>query len=227
MLTGSRAAGVTRARLSLVNINQTVKSGDRRQMEASAQPPVGGEGGDRKGSRNRTGGRYANAVFELAQEQKAGGRGQRRFRHPAQAPSTPAPISPGWCDRRCSAHEDQATAPEGDPGKDGRRRAHHQIRAAAGRQAPPVRAGPDIIAAYERLVARLARRRPKPKSPPPARSPTRETAELKSVLKAKLGRNRACTPSVDPTLLGGLVVKVGSRMIDSSFAPSSTACVRP
>jgi F-type H+-transporting ATPase subunit delta len=36
-------------------------------------------------------------------------------------------------------------------------------------------------------------------------------------LKAKLGRDPLLNTEVDPTLLGGLVVKVGSRMIDSSL----------
>lgn len=44
-----------------------------------------------------------------------------------------------------------------------------------------------------------------------------ETSELKRVLKAQLGREARLSSRVDPTLLGGLVVKVGSRMIDSSL----------
>jgi F-type H+-transporting ATPase subunit delta len=44
-----------------------------------------------------------------------------------------------------------------------------------------------------------------------------ETAELKRVLKSKFGREPQLAARVDPTLLGGLVVKVGSRMIDSSL----------
>jgi F-type H+-transporting ATPase subunit delta len=44
-----------------------------------------------------------------------------------------------------------------------------------------------------------------------------ETAELKRVLKDKLGREPRLTAHVDPKLLGGLVLKVGSRMIDSSL----------
>src|SRR5258706_996833 len=44
-----------------------------------------------------------------------------------------------------------------------------------------------------------------------------ETAELRAVLKDKLGREPRLTSHVDPTLLGGLVLKVGSRMIDSSL----------
>lgn len=41
--------------------------------------------------------------------------------------------------------------------------------------------------------------------------------ELKSVLKGKLGRDPLLKTEVDPTLLGGLVVQVGSRMIDNSL----------
>jgi F-type H+-transporting ATPase subunit delta len=44
-----------------------------------------------------------------------------------------------------------------------------------------------------------------------------QTDELKRVLKAKLQREPQLVTHVDPTLLGGLVVKVGSRMIDSSL----------
>jgi F-type H+-transporting ATPase subunit delta len=44
-----------------------------------------------------------------------------------------------------------------------------------------------------------------------------ETTELKRALKSKLGREPRLSAQVDPTLLGGLVVKVGSRMIDSSL----------
>lgn len=44
-----------------------------------------------------------------------------------------------------------------------------------------------------------------------------QVAALKQALKEKLGRDPLLNTSVDPTLLGGLVVKVGSRMIDSSL----------
>ena len=44
-----------------------------------------------------------------------------------------------------------------------------------------------------------------------------ETTELKRVLKEKLGRDPLLTTHVDPRLLGGLVLRVGSRMIDSSL----------
>jgi F-type H+-transporting ATPase subunit delta len=44
-----------------------------------------------------------------------------------------------------------------------------------------------------------------------------EVAELKAVLKSRLGKEPRLHTKVDPSLLGGLVVKVGSRMIDSSL----------
>jgi F-type H+-transporting ATPase subunit delta len=44
-----------------------------------------------------------------------------------------------------------------------------------------------------------------------------EVSELRAVLKSRLGRDARLDAKVDPSLLGGLVVKVGSRMIDSSL----------
>lgn len=44
-----------------------------------------------------------------------------------------------------------------------------------------------------------------------------QTAELKQALKATVGKDVALNAKVDPSLLGGLIVKVGSRMIDSSL----------
>ena len=44
-----------------------------------------------------------------------------------------------------------------------------------------------------------------------------ETRELTRVLKEKLGREPKLQVKVDPALLGGLVVRLGSRMIDSSL----------
>ena len=40
---------------------------------------------------------------------------------------------------------------------------------------------------------------------------------LKETLKASLGQDVQINSKVDPSLLGGLIVKVGSRMIDSSL----------
>ena len=44
-----------------------------------------------------------------------------------------------------------------------------------------------------------------------------QIAELKATLKAKSGKDIMLNSHVDPALLGGLVVKIGSRMIDSSI----------
>jgi F-type H+-transporting ATPase subunit delta len=44
-----------------------------------------------------------------------------------------------------------------------------------------------------------------------------ETSELKSILRSKLSKDVILETRLDPSLLGGLIVKVGSRMIDSSL----------
>ena len=44
-----------------------------------------------------------------------------------------------------------------------------------------------------------------------------QLAALKSTLKASYGKDVRLDAKVDPSLLGGLVVKVGSRMFDSSL----------
>jgi F-type H+-transporting ATPase subunit delta len=44
-----------------------------------------------------------------------------------------------------------------------------------------------------------------------------QVAALKTALKEKLGKDVTLQARVNPALLGGLVVKVGSRMIDTSL----------
>ncbi len=44
-----------------------------------------------------------------------------------------------------------------------------------------------------------------------------QVAALKANLKTKVGRDVAVTQKVDPAILGGLVVRIGSQMIDSSI----------
>ena len=74
----------------------------------------------------------------------------------------------------------------------------------------------EIIAAFEKLLARQ-RGEISAQVVSARQLSGSETAELKRVLKDKLGREPRLELSVDPTLLGGLKVKVGSRMIDSSL----------
>lgn len=45
----------------------------------------------------------------------------------------------------------------------------------------------------------------------------RQMADIRAALKKSVGGEVAVTARVDPALLGGLVVKVGSRMVDSSL----------
>ena len=45
----------------------------------------------------------------------------------------------------------------------------------------------------------------------------KHVADLKAALKAKIGRTSSFKPAADPAILGGLIVKVGSRMIDNSL----------
>ena len=78
-----------------------------------------------------------------------------------------------------------------------------------------------VIAAYERLVARS--RGETEAEVTAARSLTDgEIAELKAVLKSRLGKEPRLHAKVDPSLLGGLIVKLGSRMIDSSIRTKLT-----
>jgi len=73
-----------------------------------------------------------------------------------------------------------------------------------------------IIGAYERLVAK-SRGEIEAEVTSARHLNDDEIAELKTVLKARLGREPRLHSRIDPTLLGGLIVKVGSRMIDSSL----------
>jgi len=75
---------------------------------------------------------------------------------------------------------------------------------------------PEIMRAFDKL---LANQRGEVDAEVTAARPLSEeqTTELKRVLKAKLGREARLSTRIDPSLLGGLIVKVGSRMIDSSL----------
>jgi F-type H+-transporting ATPase subunit delta len=74
---------------------------------------------------------------------------------------------------------------------------------------------PDIIAAFRRL---LARHRGEVSAEVTSATPLNDgqLADLKAALKASLGKDVALATAVDPGLIGGLIVKVGSRMIDGS-----------
>jgi F-type H+-transporting ATPase subunit delta len=75
---------------------------------------------------------------------------------------------------------------------------------------------PDMITAFGRI---LARHRGEVSAEVTSAEPLsdRHVAELKAALKSSLGKDVALEAKVDPSLIGGLIVKVGSRMIDGSL----------
>lgn len=75
---------------------------------------------------------------------------------------------------------------------------------------------PQIIAAFRRLAAaHRGETTAEVISAHPLSSG--QVDALKQQLRARIGRDVAVDLSVDPSLLGGLVVKIGSQMIDSSI----------
>lgn len=159
-------------------------------------------------------GRYANAVFELAQEEKSVETVERDFtalrtlveRNSDLARLVKAPVF---------SREDQARAMKSVLERMGAARLTTQFvltLTSKGR----LFALADVIRSFDRLLARLRGEVRAQVISARALSDS-ETVELKAVLKSKLGRDPRLETKVDPTLLGGLVVKVGSRMIDSSL----------
>jgi len=75
---------------------------------------------------------------------------------------------------------------------------------------------PDIIRAFGNMVSKQKGEMLAQVSSARALSDD-ETAELKSILRSKLSKDVKLEARIDPSLLGGLIVQVGSRMIDSSL----------
>ncbi|HVY18608.1 MAG TPA: F0F1 ATP synthase subunit delta [Bauldia sp.] len=75
---------------------------------------------------------------------------------------------------------------------------------------------PEIITAFKRLAAR---QRGEVAAEVTSAEPLSDAhvADLKAALKASLGKDVSLSTHVDPSLIGGLIVKVGSRMIDGSL----------
>ena len=77
-----------------------------------------------------------------------------------------------------------------------------------------LRAGhPRLPAARRRASRRDDRRR----SSPPEPLNDDQVAALKAQLRARAGRDVKIDAQVDPTILGGIVVKLGSQRIDASI----------
>ncbi len=159
-------------------------------------------------------GRYATAVFELAQEEKAVEAVEKDF----------AALKTMMRESDDLARLVRAPVFSREEQKMGMAAILHRMEAA-----PLTRrfvltlaakrrlfALPDVIRAFGALVAKQ-RGEVDSRSDVCAGAERCRDAELKAVLKAKLGREARLDAHVDPTLLGGLVVKVGSRMINSSL----------
>jgi F-type H+-transporting ATPase subunit delta len=159
-------------------------------------------------------GRYATAVFELAQEERAVETVERDF----IALKALVDQSP---DLKLLVRAPVFSRKEQEKGMDAVLRRMEAapltvrfvlLLASKGR----LFALTDIIRAYEALAAK---QRGEVRAQVISARPLSdaEVTELKAVLKSKLGRDARLDAKVDPSLLGGLVVKVGSRMIDSSL----------
>lgn len=159
-------------------------------------------------------GRYANAVFELAQEEKSVEAVERDFttlrtlveRNSDLARLVKAPVF---------SREDQARAMKSVLERMDAAKLTTQFvltLTSKGR----LFALSDVIRSFDRLLAGL-RGEIRAQVVSARALSDAETVELKAILKSKLGRDPRLETKVDPTLLGGLVVKVGSRMIDSSL----------
>jgi F-type H+-transporting ATPase subunit delta len=164
-------------------------------------------------------GRYANAVFELAQEQRAVdalSADLAALRRAVDASADLAHLvrSPVFG----SETQERAMKALLEKMGAGKLAVNLVLLLAAKRR---LFALDNVIAAYERLVAQSRGETEAQVTSTRALSDG-EIAELKSVLKARLGKEPRLATKVDPTLLGGLIVKVGSRMIDSSIRTKLT-----
>ena len=159
-------------------------------------------------------GRYANAVFELAQDQKAVDAVSADLTSLRKALESSSDLNRLVRSPVFTA-EDQAKALKAVLEKIGATPLTIKFVLLLA-QKRRLSALTGIIKAFESLVARsrgeteaeVASARPLSDA---------EVAELKATLKSRLGKEPRLSTKVDPTLLGGLVVKVGSRMIDSSL----------
>jgi F-type H+-transporting ATPase subunit delta len=164
-------------------------------------------------------GRYANAVFELAQEQRAIDALSADFAALRRA----VDASPDFARLVRSpvfGSEAQARAMKAVLEKmgAGKLTLNLVLLLAAKRR---LFALDDVIAAYERLVARSRGETEAQVTSARALSDN-EVSDLKAILKSRLGKEPRLATKVDPTLLGGLIIKVGSRMIDSSIRTKLT-----
>ena len=159
-------------------------------------------------------GRYANALFELAQEHKALDAVSADLAALRRALDSSADLTRLVKSPVFSA-EDHGKALKAVLAKMGAGElATKFILLLAAKRRLSALTG--IIKAYESQVAKSRGETEAEVTAPRALSDA-EITELKTVLKSKLGKEPRLHAKVDPSLLGGLGVNVGSRMIDSSL----------
>lgn len=77
-------------------------------------------------------------------------------------------------------------------------------------------AASDVVRDFQSLAAR-ARGEVRAEVTAAAPLSDKHVADLKASLKASVGKDVTLVQKVDPAILGGLIVKIGSRMVDSSL----------
>jgi F-type H+-transporting ATPase subunit delta len=159
-------------------------------------------------------GRYANALFELAQEQKALDAVSADLASLRKAMDS-SPDLTRLVKSPVFSAEDHGRALKAILEKMGANALSSKFVLLLA-QKRRLAALSGVITAYETLVAK-SRGETEAEVTSARALGDGEVAELKSVLKTRLGKEPRLTTKVDPSLLGGLVVKVGSRMIDSSL----------
>ena len=80
----------------------------------------------------------------------------------------------------------------------------------------------DVIKGYQSLLARHKGEVAAEVTSATPLSQSQMTA-LRASLKASIGKDVTLTARVEPSILGGLIVKVGSRMVDSSIRTKLTS----
>jgi len=159
-------------------------------------------------------GRYATALFELAQEAKSVdqvGADLARF----QAMLDESDDLQRLVRSPVFSAEDQISALEALCAKAGiTSLALNFIKLTAQKRRLFVLAG--MIKAYQTLVAQ-AKGEISAEVTSADKLSLKHLADLKAAIKASVGSDVQLSTRVDPAILGGLVVKVGSRMVDNSL----------
>ena len=161
-------------------------------------------------------GRYATALFELAQEERAVETVERDFASLKALLASSADLArlvraPVFSPRRTEEGHGRHSAPHGGRAADG------ALRAARWPSKGRLFVLLDVIRAFEAAGCQSSAAKSTREVTSARPLSDAEVSELKAMLKSKLGRDARLDAKVDPSLLGGLVVKVGSRMIDSSL----------